>query len=46
MGSRFRGNDSGGSGGVSSMTELTADEFSVPSAPGIDIYVRNKRPAT
>jgi pimeloyl-ACP methyl ester carboxylesterase len=27
------------------MTEFTTDEFTVPSAPGIDIYVRNKRPA-
>ena len=27
------------------MTQLIAEEFTVPSAPGIDIFVRNKRPA-
>jgi pimeloyl-ACP methyl ester carboxylesterase len=27
------------------MTNLILEEFSVPSEPGIDIYVRNKRPA-
>jgi pimeloyl-ACP methyl ester carboxylesterase len=27
------------------MTQLTTEEFMVPSDPGIDIFVRNKRPA-
>ena len=27
------------------MTDLITEEMSVPSEPGIDIYVRNKRPA-
>ena len=27
------------------MTQLIAEDMMVPSEPGIDIYVRNKRPA-
>ena len=40
MGPRFRGDGSG-----ECMTDLITEEMSVPSEPGIDIYVRNKRPA-
>ena len=31
--------------GNQSSTELVMEEFRVPSEPGIEIYVRNKRPA-
>ena len=41
MGPRFRGDD----GGASAMTDLVTEEITVPSEPGIEIFVRNKRPA-